>query len=127
LNTAYQPFFIGFTVQGAQRILSNQWSKNDIRSKDYMTSDVLSASTRDMLQRFHKGDRKVLNVFFKSKLAEEAEIVGKIVKLPAVSKDFPSWADSVLIDSHTLPGVSNKETYRNMRMGKTLVHEVGHW
>ncbi|KAK2609002.1 hypothetical protein QQS21_002482 [Conoideocrella luteorostrata] len=109
LNAGFAPSNISFSVQGVDKTINSSWTSG---------SEQLT-----MKRALHRGDYRVLNLYFLPNFRFAGECffpnMNNILN-PLTTDDLVR--DGCTIRSNTVPG--GPAPYD---MGKTAVHEVGHW
>ncbi|KAK7531195.1 hypothetical protein JOL62DRAFT_642487 [Phyllosticta paracitricarpa] len=82
----------------------------------------------EMIRKFHRGPYSALNVFFTETIEGRHNIFGSsTLPMPDMTWNRAAlYKDGVIISIRALPGFSLFSDYK-AEMGKTLLHEVGHW
>jgi hypothetical protein len=106
LNRAYAPMNIQFVLLGFDRTVNAKWFEANYGEDDQMKKNL------------HQGDAATLNIYTSAPTDGAlgwATFPWEVKKSPRI--------DGVVIHFGSLPGGHLKE----FNMGRTLVHEVGHW
>ncbi|OJD31420.1 metalloprotease [Diplodia corticola] len=107
----------GFVPMGYQfRLAETTWSNN---ASWFYNATQQSRQETDMKTALRKGDKAALNVYIVG-LWDASISAWSTVPLEL---DFNIPADGVVLHNSVLPGGSNTV----WTLGKTLIHEVGHW
>lgn len=112
LNTAYNPYGITFQLQNTSFTAKDAWA-------------VAAGSDMDALkQALRDGTYGALNLYFHTDLS--GGVLGTCTLPSQVQKGTPQamyYSDGCNINANTMPG----GTMTGYNLGKTAVHETGHW
>jgi hypothetical protein len=120
MNRAYAPSGIQFKLDGTDRTINDGWAEGS-----QFVDEVA------MKRALRKGTYQTLNIYFQSDLTlalpPENRLLGQCT-FPEVVDPVPAPKEQYVIDgckviSASMPGGA----YENFNLGRTAVHEVGHW
>lgn len=112
LNEAYNPYGIAFSLSGTTFTQNDDWAVGDGTSMD------------DAKKALRTGTYGSLNLYFHSQLSGGA--LGTCTLPSQVQAGMPQsmyYTDGCNINANTMPG----GTMTGYNLGKTAVHETGHW
>jgi len=107
MNQLYSPYGITFTLAGTDKTVNSNWASD--------------GAELTMKKSLRKGDYKALNIYFQKSIGGNLGYCYFPDTVTSGSDDFYYDGCSILYTS--VPGGSAT----NYNLGKTVVHEVGHW
>ncbi|KAK2589459.1 hypothetical protein QQS21_012865 [Conoideocrella luteorostrata] len=108
LNKSFKPAKIYFSLKSVDWVVENLTS--------YYSKSLKGLLSNQVLKSLQKGNRSALNLYFYN----ATDDVGGITGWPTSTNGEVSGC---IVSSNTVPGGANLR----WNMGKTAVHEVGHW
>ncbi|KAK2589650.1 hypothetical protein QQS21_012673 [Conoideocrella luteorostrata] len=108
LNAGFAPSNIAFSVQGVDRTVNSSWTGG--------------AESFAMKQTLHKGDYRALNLYFLPNVFFAGQCFFPNMNSILAPNSVDLIRDGCIIKSNTVPDLPGP-----FGMGKTAIHEVGHW
>jgi hypothetical protein len=113
MNRDYKSTGIGWVLRGISRVKSEDW---------FLRTAPESEQEMGMKKLYRNGTKADLNVYTVGFQNPDASGLLGIATFPMDYKSAPQ-SDGVMLLHSTLPGSSSAQ----FNMGRTLVHEAGHW